>query len=156
MTQEHYKVDSNSMYYLVFAVKTEYSAKGEPFPYDNLFSQVETYQMNGTPFDPAIHNIDDFMVSAYGLYDRYLNAEDKIAEVIDKLGFSKNFGIDGDLIKKEFNNLIVTFDGIIENCNFESVEIKGIQINLLKDKLKIAIEDENYELAAILRDKLRE
>lgn len=158
MTKEQYKIDIDGIYYLIFAVYTDYHFKKKDFPYDNLKSQIETYQMTKTPFDPNIHNIDDFMVDAYSIYDRYMSIEGELGNILGSLGMEK-LGIDfldlnEDKIREEFDKITGTFEDIIINCDFESPQIKGIQINFLKDKMKDAIVDENYELCAKLKNKI--
>lgn len=154
MTKEDFNVDSNNMFHLVAAVYMDYRTRGEVCPYENLLSQVDTYKMNGTPFNPKFHKIDDFMVDAYKVYDRYLTIEDKIGEILDMTGLGKIFGFDEEKIKKEFATISTTFEDLMIHCEFEGVQIRGIQKNFLKDVLKKAVEDENYELCAILRDKI--
>jgi len=158
MTKENYKIDIDGMYYLVVAVYTDYKIRGENNPYEQLMSQVETYKMNHTPFDPSIHKIDDFMVDAYRIYDRYVSIEDKLSDKIeDMLGstFLNMFGIDKDKIKEEFEKYKTTFNDIIDNCDFEDPQIRGIQKNILIEKMNKAADKENYELAAKFRDKIK-
>lgn len=155
---EHYKVDINHMYNLVLAVYMDYKLKDKECPYENLLSQVESYKITNTPFDPKIHNIDNFMVDAYKVYDRYMSIEDKLDEIMEVNPLSKMFdamGIDMDFMEQQFHEIIRTFEEIIQNCEFEGVHIKGIQKNFLKDLMKRAVEDEDYELAAVLRDKIK-
>ena len=155
MTKNNYKININNMYYLVFAVYTDFSVRkhGKDNPYGNLLSQVDSYKKTDTPFDPKFHNIDDFMVDAYRLYEKYMTIEDKLTDVMQNLGFGKM--IDPETIEKEFHRITSTFEEIIMNCDFEGVQIRGIQKNFLGDKMKDAVDEENYELAAKLRDKIK-
>jgi len=154
MTKEEFKVDSNNMFQLVAAVYMDYKTRGEVCPYENLFDQVNTYKMNGTRFNPKIHKIDDFMVDAYKIYDKFSLIEDKIGQVLDMTGLGKFFGFSEEKLKKELQTISTTFEELMINCDFEGVQIRGIQKNFLKDILKTAAENENYEFCAILRDKI--
>ncbi len=147
-----FNVDSNNMYHLIIAVYMDYSIRGKQCPYDNLLSQVDTYKMNGTPFRPKLHKIDDFMVDAYKIYDRYLNIENDISAVLSMSVFGKMFN--EEKIRKEFTTISNTFEELIMNCDFEGVQIRGIQKNLLIDKLKNAIDNEEYELCSKLKNKI--
>jgi hypothetical protein len=157
---EQYKIEIDGLYYLVVAVQTEYIISGKVSPYENLLSQVSTYQRNGTNFDPKLHKIDDFMVDAYKIYYKYLDVEDKLDEIIGDVddgsligGFLGSF--DSDMIKQEFKKIILTFEEIILNCEFENAQIRGIQKNFLISKMNNVASEENYELAAKLRDKIK-
>ena len=155
---ENYKVDITHMYNLVLAVYMDYKLKNKDCPYENLLSQVESYKITNTPFDPKIHNIDNFMVDAYQVYDRYMSIEDKLEEILEENPLTKMFGamgIDMDFMEEQFHMITRTFEEIIQNCDFEGVQIRGIQKNFLKDLMKRAVGDENYELAAELRDKIK-
>lgn len=154
MTKEEFNVDINSMYHLVVAVYMDYKTRGKECPYENLLSQIDTYMMNGTPFKPKYHKIDDFMVDAYKIYDRYSSIEDKIGQVLEMSGLGKLFGFNEEKIKEELLKISTTVEELLMNCDFDGVQIRGIQKNFLKDALKKAIEDENYERCVILRDKI--
>ncbi len=158
MTKEHYKIDIDGMYYLVVAVYTDYKIRGLDNPYTQLMNQVESYKMNNTPFDPTIHKIDDFMVDAYKIYARYISIEgelgDKLKEILESSELLNIFEFDEDKLKEEFEKITSTFEDIIDNCDFDRPEIRGIQKNLLLERMNTAAEEENYELAAILRDKI--
>ena len=150
--EKHYKINIDNMYYLVIAVFMEYLLTGQKCPYTNLLSQVESYRLKNTPFDLSIHNIDDFMVDAYKLYIKYISIEDKISSFSDIS--EKMFGVNETSLRKEFKRITGTFEDIIQHCDFEGVQIKGIQKNFLNDLLNKAIEVEDYEKAAELRDKM--
>ena len=152
MTKEDFSVDSNNMFILVIAVYTDYKSKGKTFPYSNLLSQVETYKMNGTTFKPKFHKIGDFMVDAYTVYDRYLSIEDKLTDMLSMTGLGEVFN--EEKIKEELMAISNTFEVLMINCDFEGVQIRGIQKNFLKDKLEEAIEIEEYELCAVLKKKI--
>jgi len=154
MTKEDFNVDINNMFHLVAAVYMDYKTRGKECPYENLLSQVDTYKMNGTPFKPKYHKIDDFMVDAYRIYDRYSSIEDKIGEVLEMTGLGKFFGFNEDKIKEELLKISTTVEELLMNCEFEGVQIRGIQKNFLKDKLNVAIENEEYELCAKLKSKI--
>jgi len=153
MTKE-FKVDSDNMFQLVAAVYIDYKTKGKVCPYENLFEQVTTYKMNGTQFNPKIHKIDDFMVDAYKIYDKFSSIEDKVAQVLEMTGLGKFFGFNEEKIKKELQTISETFEDLMINCEFDGVQIRGIQKNFLKDILKNAADDEKYEFCAKLRDKI--
>lgn len=136
-------------------------------PYDNLMAQVNSYKLTNTDFDPTEHKIDDFMVDAYMVYVKYNSVVDKIDDVFEMIkkdtsndmlsGLLKLFGVDNiddNDIKKELDTISTTFEDLLLNCDFEGVQIRGIQKNFLKDKLKEAIENEEYMLCAKLRDKI--
>jgi len=152
MTKEDFGVDSGDMFNLVIAVFMDYKTRGKEFPYANLLSQVETYKMNGTTFKPKYHKIGDFMVDAYKIYDRYLSIEDKLTDMLSVTGLGKMF--DEKKIKEEFMTISTTFEDLMVCCDFEGVQICGIQKNFLKDKLNVAIENEEYEKCVYLRDKI--
>ena len=158
MTKEHYKIDIDGMHYLVIAVYTDYKIRGLENPYTQLMDQVESYKMNNTPFDPTIHKIDDFMVDAYKIYDRYTAIEgelgDKLKEILASSELLNIFDFDEEKIKEEFEKVTSTFEDIINNCNFDRPEIRGIQKNILLENMNVAVAVEDYELAAILRDKI--
>ena len=164
MAKEKFKVNSDDMLRLVAAVYIDYKLKGkllkeESFPYIQLLSQVETYRLTNTKFDPSIHKIDDFMVDAYQIYEQYQSVEDILDEnlhlIVQSLGnFSQMPGLGEEDIKREFKTITTTFEALMINCEFEGVQIRGIQNNFLKDVMKEAIEDENYELCAKLKKKL--
>jgi len=154
MTKEEFKIDSNNMFYLVAAVYMDYKTRGKTCPYENLLEQVDTYKMNGTLFNPKIHKIDDFMVDAYRIYDKFSEVEDKIGEVLDMSNLGKFFGLDEKKIRKELQIISKTFEDLMINCDFEGVEIRGIQKNFLKDIMKNAVEEENYEFCGILKTKI--
>lgn len=152
--KENYKIDIDKMFYLVYAVYMDYLAKGKEMPYSQLLSQVETYKMNNTKFDTTIHKIDDFMVDAYRVYAKFANIEDRISEMSEIFKIGKIY-IDNDKLKEGFSNIKSGFEELIIHCNFEGAQIRGIQKNFLKEKLKVVIKNEEYEFAAYLRDKIK-
>jgi len=147
-------INSGDMFQLIAAVYLEMKIGGKEWKYNNLLEQVDTYKLNNTPFNPNIHNIDDFMVEAYKVYDKYLLIKDKIDEALQITGLSNNPFFTKEKIKKEFDIIMNTVEQILINCNFKGVQIRGIQKNFLNDKLKESIEQENYELCAILKEKI--
>jgi hypothetical protein len=58
-------------------------------------------------------------------------------------------------VRKELSKFLQAFDDIMIDCDFEGVQIKGIQKNFLNDKLQEFVEVENYEKAAEIRDKIK-
>ena len=51
--------------------------------------------------------------------------------------------------------LRINEDSIILNCEFSYCEISGIQKNYLNDMLNESVENENYEIAAKVRDRIK-
>lgn len=160
-----YKVDILLMENLVTSVMVEFLLEGKTYPYENLLEQVNSYKLLKTPFDTKIHNIDDFMVDAYVVYDKYHKIQKQnIDSVIDLISSNDSFkdllklfkmdGLDVDAVKDQLKLYIDTFEKLMINCDFEGVQIRGIQKNFLNDKMSDAISDEDYELCAFLRDKI--
>lgn len=153
------KIPIEKIGYIVLGVHIHYTLFGKKSPYENLLEQVETYKLKNTPLDTDIHNIDDLMVDAYILYEKIKSKEEEIINMSDHFIYSNinnlfGFEIDINEVQKELGKLTDAFDYIMMECDFEGVQIKGIQKNFLNDKLKELVESEEYEKAAKIRDKI--
>lgn len=152
------KIPIDKIGYIVYGVHIQYTLFGKKSPYENLLEQVETYKLKNTPLDINIHNIDDLMVDAYMLYEKIKSRQDELLNMSENLyaGLT-NFGfkIDMEEVRKELSKFLQAFDDIMIDCDFEGVQIKGIQKNFLNDKLQEFVEVENYEKAAEIRDKIK-
>lgn len=174
MTKDN-KVEINSMFHLVSAVYSEYFFKGKECPYYNLLEQINSYKLTNTDFDPLAHKIDDFMVDAYMVYEKYNQMVDKVDEILELIKSDKMDAIfsnmlkmfdinkvNDDDIKKEIEIISNTFEDLMFNFDYEGVHIRGIQKNFLQDKMTEAIENEDYEFCQemlqrfpqILKDKI--
>jgi hypothetical protein len=123
------------------------------FKHQNLKDQIDTYKLKNTPFDTTYHNIDDFMLDAYKTYYEF-------EDLLDESGDGLLKGM--DFLKKGreeiFHNSIklkTILNHIILNFDFVETEIRGIQYSFLHNLMTESIKNEEYETAAIVRDKLK-
>lgn len=125
------------------------------FKYQNLKDQIESYKLSGTPMDTKIHSIDEFMVDVYRTYNHVEN-EIRMVDNKESMEELKMMGLEKDAIKlmKDFSRLKVIFNEIMLHFEFTETEIRGIQINYLRDMLKESVEIEDYETASSIRDRI--
>lgn len=100
-----------------------------------------------------INKIEDFMVDVYYVYDKIKNkseAEDKFLSMI-KL---ENMGDLGKSAQTEMEKLIKIFETCILESQFCTLNMIGIQKNMLTEMLNEFLNNEEYEKCAIIRDKL--
>jgi hypothetical protein len=131
------------------------------FKYQNLMDQIETYKLSGTPLDTKIRPIDEFMVDVYRTYcdlEKMINAGneglqeyEEEEEMGDMLSFFKT---GTKKVMKHFTRLKMIFNDIMLHFEFTETEIRGIQLNYLNDMLKESIETEDFEMSALVRDRL--
>ena len=135
----------------------EYSISGKlgEFKYQNLLDQAESYKLSGTPLDTKIHSIDEFMVDLYRTFNHY-EIQIRMIDNTESKEELKMMGLERDALKlmKDFSRLKVIFNEIMLHYEFIETEIRGIQINYLRDMLKESVEIEDYESAASIRDRL--
>ena len=143
------KINIDDFLSLLYWIKMFFLFEGKPFNYQNLFDQAETYKLKDTPLDVSIHHIDDLMVDAYIIYYKLKSTEKQVDEVLSNIhlpSFNKNLAIEES---KHYQRI---FEDLIENYKYENPEIRGIQKNLLSEKMKEYIAVEDYENAAKVRD----
>ena len=167
------KVDIDDFLFLVSWVFAPTLTENRSFKYQNLLDQAITNQLKNIPLDVTIHKIDDFMVDVYIMYDKIISIEDNLSEAYDAFnslvsGGGLFGGLFGDLLGGGGADKI-TKEMLIENVNrykkvfsdmmiyyeYEKTEIRGIQKNFLKAKLQELVDNEDYELAADVRDKIK-
>jgi len=135
----------------------------KPFKYQNLLDQAYTNKLADLPIDTKINHVDDFMVDVYRIYNKIIDTESKIdiTDVYKQMTASPGLDkemmkqIKPDLLKGALDDFKKIFLDIIYNYEFEGTEIRGIQKNFIQEKLNYLIENEEYEEAAIFRDKLK-
>ena len=105
--------------------------------------------------DTKIHSIDEFMVDVYRTYNHVEN-EIRMVDNKESMEELKMMGLEKDAIKlmKDFSRLKVIFNEIMLHFEFTETEIRGIQINYLRDMLKESVEIEDYETASSIRDRI--
>jgi len=135
----------------------EYSIGGKlgSFKYQNLMDQAESYKLTGTPLDTKIHPIDEFMVDVYRTFNHY-ESEIRMIDNSESMEELKMMGLERDALNlmKDFSRLKVVFNEIMLHFEFTETEIRGIQINYLRDMLKESVEIEDYETSALIRDRI--
>ena len=146
------KIDIDDFLILIYWTKTFDTFEGGEFEFDNLLEQAETYKLSNTPLDTNIHYIDDFLIIAYKVYNKLVETEEQVDEVLKSINIPF---ISGDLMKTEILRFKNIFIDLMEKCKFEDAEIRGIQKGLLAEKMKDYVADENYEKAAELRDIIK-
>ena len=131
------------------------------FKYQNLLDQAVTYKMQDTPLDTRIHHLDELLVDVYRIYDKIVDVEQKVdlSEVYSRMTIlpdpitGKN--LDKKMLMSALDNFKTIFIDLMMNYEFEQTEIRGIQKNFLTSKLNELVENEQYEEAALLRDRLK-
>ena len=147
------KVNIDDFLTLIYWVKTVFVFEGKQFAYQNLLDQAETYKLKNTPLNTDIHHIDELMIDAFKIYHRIKETEERVNAVLDNVNipfFSKD-----DIIaeSKKYEHI---FEDLMENYRYEDPETRGIQKGLLAEKMKEYIALEDYENAALVRDKINE
>lgn len=135
-----------------------------PFKYQNLLDQIETYKLTETPFDIVIHKIDNFMVDVYRTYckmeilihdsEGLLEDEEGMMEMGISESLMRLYQSGTNSVSKNFTKLRVIFNQIMLHYEFTETEIRGIQLNYLKDMLKESIKNEDFEECASIRDRI--
>jgi hypothetical protein len=127
-----------------------------PFKYQNLMDQIDTYKLSETPLDIKIHKIDDFMVDVYRtLRDMESVIRDTDIVDMDEDDMMSNLMKDGiKLFRRHCAKLRRIIGQIMLNYEFTETEIRGIQWNYLKDMLNESIQNEDFELSALIRDRI--
>jgi len=162
------KIEIDDFLMLIHWVFNFSALEQKKFDHMQLMEQAETYKLSSTPLDIKIHKVDDFMVDVYRVYERLSQMEEKIetaydhifpmiGEVMSKiLPGSEHFSFPSkEALLKEIDRFGDVFSDMMENYQYEDTEIRGIQRNFLKDKLKDCTEKEEYERAAQIRDRLK-
>ncbi len=147
------KIEINDILIIIYWVKSFSTFENKSFNFQNMLDQAETYQYNNTNFDTDIHSIDELMIEAYKIYHKLKETEDQFSNVLNivKIPF-----IDPKVIIEQVKKFTNIFEDLIENYHYEDPEIRGIQKGLLTEKMKKYVADEEYELAAKLRDIINE
>lgn len=147
------KVEVDDILVILYWVKSFFSFESKSFVHQNLLDQAETYQFNKTQFDTNIHPIDELMIDAYKIYHKLKDTQEQFSNVLEvvKIPF-----VNKDMIIEQIKKFIIIFDDLIENYHYEDPEIRGIQKGVLTEKMKKYVSEEEYEMAAKLRDIINE
>lgn len=146
------KINIDDFLILMYWVRSFILIEGKQFDFENLFEQAETYKLSDTPLNTNIHYIDDFMIVAYKVYNKLNETMSQFNKVIEIL----NIPFNSQLMIFEVEKYKNIFEDILENCDFEDVEIIAIQKGVLGEKIKKCVEVEDYERAAKLRDIIKD
>jgi hypothetical protein len=147
------KIEINDILIIIYWVKSFSTFENKSFNFQNMLDQAETYQYNNTNFDTDIHPIDELMIEAYKIYHKLKETEDQFSNVLNivKIPF-----IDPEVIIEQVKKFTNIFEDLIENYHYEDPEIRGIQKGILTEKMKKYVAEEEYEMAAKLRDIINE
>jgi hypothetical protein len=147
------KIEINDILTVIYWVKSFSTIEDKKFNFQNMLDQAETYQYNNTKFDTDIHPIDELMIEAYKIYHKLKETEDQFSNVLNvvKIPF-----INPEVIIEQVKNFTNIFEDLIENYHYEDPEIRGIQKGILTEKMKKYVAEEEYELAAKMRDIINE
>lgn len=141
--------------YITKKLSKEFFGDGDvpEFKYQNLKDQIETYNLKNTPFDTTYHNIDGFMLDAYKAYYDFEQLLDESGDgILEGMDFLKK---GREEISNKLIKLKTILNQIILNFDFTETEIRGIQYNYLHDLMVESIKNEEYEISATIRDKLK-
>lgn len=134
----------------------------ENFKYYQLLEDAEKLITSDTPYDILKHPIDEFMVDVYRTLlkmDQMIkDLEERVGDAFffeNKMGDEKKTNEIKHSLKSEYKKLKKLFNDIMLDCEFSYCEISGIQKNYLNDMLNEAIENEDYEIAAKVRDRIK-
>lgn len=147
------EIKADDILIILYWVNTFFSYENKVFTYQNLLDQAETYQLTNTPFDVNIHPIDELMIDAHKVYHKFKETEKQLYDILDMIN---TLSIKKEVIKEQVDRFFNIFDDLIENYRYEDPEIRGIQKGVLTEKMKKYVADEEYELAAKLRDIINE
>lgn len=151
MVQVKNKINIDDFLVLIYWVRTHYLFEGKTFAYTHLLEQAQTYKYNNTPLDTNLHKIDDLVIDAFKVYHKLKETEEKVMDVIESIPLvSKE---DALRETKRYENI---FEDLMENYKFEDPEVRGIQKDVLNEKMKEYVAEEDYENAAKVRDMIKE
>jgi len=147
------KVKIDDFLTLIYWIKTFQLMDGKRFDHQNLLDQAETYKLKNTPLDTQIHHIDDLMIDAFQIYHKLKETEEHVQEMMDHIQFPF---LNKEMMINETKKYQKIFEDLIENYKYDDPEIRGIQMDILQEKMKNSISVENYEESAKIRDLIKE
>lgn len=130
---------------------------------DDFFAEFENENMlpsllknNDIKCKRCNSTFEDFInTGRFGCQDCYSAFEEKIDSLLKNIqGANRHIGRIGNI--NEYNSDKVENDETLNKENSDEDSAKLERINELSKQLKIAIKEEHYEEAAVLRDKIKE
>lgn len=138
----------------IYWIKMSYLVEGKKFKHEGLVQQAETYRLTGTPLDTRIHPIDSLMVDSFPIYLKLKESQEIVKEYLET-NEMPSF-LDKNIMLNETKKFFDTFEDLLENYKYDEPEIRGIQMVHLQKRMKEYAIVEDYENAAIIRDRIKE
>lgn len=144
------KINVNDIRTLIFWVQTFYLFEHKTFNHQMLLEKA--ISATNDSVDSEILHIDDFMIDAYGVY----NKMKKVSEHVDMIDMFKLPNFSKEEVIRETGKYFDIFQDLIENYKYDAPEIRGIQQGILNEKMLDCVKVEDYENAAKYRDIIKE